>query len=217
MITIYGITSPYASRVRASLIQKGLPFQHVNVNLANKSEEFKQLTLIETIPVVQDEDGTVICDSLHAIDYFDRTWPHSYQMLGNDSKTRIRILTVIAAVDKITSFFGPLYVEKFNREEMLRAHHASHKAFRYNEQQKADLRSEILYRLGKIEPMLNGQKFFTGQFSAADAAVLTLLRQLTFFGEEISLRWKEWQQRLLMDAKIAAMFAPPEEKGVKEI
>ena len=150
MITIYGITSPYASRVRASLLQKGLPFQHVNVNMTVKSAEFKGLTPTETIPVVED-NGTILCDSLHAVIYLDEQYPHTYSMLGKDMPTRIKILSVIAAVDKIASFFGPLYVEKFNREELLRQNHFSHKAFRYDEQQKQDLRKDLAYRLGKIE------------------------------------------------------------------
>lgn len=216
MITIYGITSPYASRVRASLIQKGLPFQHVNVNMTVKSAEFKGLTPTETIPVVED-NGLVMCDSLHALIYLDEQYPQTYPMLGKDIPTKIKILSVMAAVDKIASFFSPLYVEKFNREEILRQNHSFHKAFRYDEEQKNDLRTDLAYRLGKIEKILDGQKFFSGQFSAADAAMLALLRQLDFFGEPLSEFWQEWRTPLLQDAKIAAMFAPAQEKGVREI
>ncbi len=217
MITIYGITSPYASRVRASLIQKGLPFQHVNVNLTVKSAEFKRLTPTETIPVVEDEDGTILCDSLHATLYFDQKYPATYPMMGRNQQEKIKILSVIAAVDKIASFFGPLYVEKFNREELLRQNHTSYKAFRYDEQQKQDLRGDIAYRLGKIEILLKGKQWFTGQFSSAEAAMLSLLRQLDFFNEPIPDFWQEWRKPLLQDVKIAAMFAPPEEKGIREI
>ncbi len=216
MITIYGITSPYASRVRAALLQKGLPFQHVNVNMTIKSAEFKGLTPTETIPVVED-NGVVMCDSLHALMYLDEKYPHTYPMLGPDLPTKIKILSVIAAVDKIASFFGPLYVEKGNREETLRKNHASHKAFRYDEQQKQDLRKDIAYRMGKIEKILGEKQFFSGQFSAADAAMLALLRQLDFFGETIPQFWQKWRKPLLEDQKIAAMFAPQDEKGVREI
>ena len=215
MITIYGITSPYASRVRAAVIQKGLPFQHVNVNMTVKSAEFKELTLTETIPVVED-NGLVMCDSLHALMYLDEQYPHTYPMLGKNMPTKIKILSVMAAVDKISSFFGPLYVEKWNREEILRKNHASHKAFRFDEQQKEDFRADVQYRLGKIEKMVEG-KYCTEQFSAADAAILALLKQLDFFGEPLSEFWQEWKKILLEDTKIAAMFAPAEEKGVREI
>lgn len=215
MITIYGITSPYASRVRAAVIFKGLPFQHVNVNMGLKSAEFKGLTLTETIPVVEDK-GIVMCDSLHALMYLDETYPHTYPMLGKDMPTKIKILSVIAAVDKISSFFGPLYVEKFNREQLLWQNHTSHKAFRYDAQQKEDFQADIQYRLGKIAKMFQG-KYCTAQFSAADAAILALLKQLDFFGENIPVFWQEWRKSLLEDPKIAAMFAPQEDKGVREI
>lgn len=216
MITIYGITSPYASRVRAALIHKGLPFQHVNVNMTIKSAEFKGLTPTETIPVVED-NGIVMCDSLHALMYLDEKYPHTYSMLGQDLPTKIKILSIMAAVDKVSSFFGPLYVEKGNREETLRQNHTSHKAFRYDDQQKIDWRKDTTYRLGKIEKIFDGKQFLTGQFSAADAAMLALLRQLDFFGEAIPLFWQEWRKPLLQDAKIASMFAPQDEKGVREI
>ena len=215
MITIYGITSPYASRVRAAVIHKGLPFQHVNVNMTVKSAEFKELSLTETIPVVED-NGLVMCDSLHALIYLDEQYPHTYPMLGNNMPTKIKILSVIAAVDKIASFFGPLYVEKFNREEVLRQNHASHKAFRYDEEQKKDFREDVNNRLCKIAELVQ-EKYFTTQFSAADAAMLTLFKQLDFFGETIPMVWQEWRKELLQDTKIASMFAPAEEKGVREI
>lgn len=215
MIMVYGITSPYASRVRASLLQKGLPFQHVNVNMTLKSAEFKQLTPTETIPVVED-NGLVMCDSLHALLYLDEKYPHTYAMMGKNLQEKIHILTAIAAIDKMGSFFGPLYVEKFNREETLKQHHAAHKAFRYDPQQKEDLRKDVSYRLGKIKSLLH-EKYFTEQFSAADAALLSLLRQLDFFNEVIPGFWQEWRKPLLNDTKIAAMFAPADEKGIREI
>ena len=215
MITIYGITSPYASRVRAAVIQKGLPFQHVNVNMTVKSAEFKELTLTETIPVVED-NGLVMCDSLHALMYLDEQYPHTYPMLGKNMPTKIKILSVMAAVDKISSFFGPLYVEKWNREEILRQNHSFHKAFRYDKEQKEDFRADVQYRLSKIAALVEG-KYCTEQFSAADAAILALLKQLDFFGEPLSEFWQDWKKTLLEDTKIAAMFAPAEEKGVREI
>ena len=215
MITIYGIQSPYVARVRAVLLQKGLQFQHVSVNLGQKSEAFKKLTPIETIPVIEDDDGTVICDSLHAILYLDEKYP-VYKMLGNDWKTKLKILTVVEAVDKAYFYLSPLYIEKNDLRERLIQSGRSHRARVYSEQEKQDMRKEVQYRLQRLEA-LRGKKFFTSQFSAADAAMLSLLRQMHYFAEEIPAFWKKLYDDLLKDAKIAAMFPAQDEKGVREI
>ena len=215
MITVYGIRSPYVARVRASLLHKQLPFEHVNVNMRKKSDKFKKLTPIETIPVVVDTDGTVLCDSFQALDYLDAKYPQTYKMLGENLPERVKILTIIEAADKMMSFFGPLYIEKFQLAESQRESGRSHRALIYDEQQKKDLQKEITYRLGRIKDLRDGM-FFTRKFSAADAAILSLFSNMDTLGLEIG-EWKAWRERLLENQTIAKMFASPEEKGVRDI
>jgi len=64
MITVYGIHSPHVYRLRATLIFKGLKFQHVSVNLSKRSQEFIDLSPVGKIPVLKDEDGTVVMSSM---------------------------------------------------------------------------------------------------------------------------------------------------------
>ncbi|MBI2146808.1 glutathione S-transferase [Candidatus Woesearchaeota archaeon] len=215
MITIYGIGSPYAARVRAALIWKDLPFEHVNVDLGKKSAEFLRLTPIETVPVVQDGD-IVLCDSLHALDYFDRHYPATYQMLGGNERERARVLTVMEACNKIASYFGPLYMENASIAERMQRSGKSFRVFQYSPEQKKDLQAEISYRLNRIKEFYGSQQFCIGRFSAADAAVLALLRSTVSFGMDIGA-WKEWQNMLLQQEKIASMFPSENEKGVRSI
>ena len=218
MITLYGIKSPYTIRVRAALIFKNLSFQHVSVNIDHKSETFKKLTLTETIPILHDDDGTIVGDSLHIIDYLDQKYPLTYPMLGRNLQERVTILSVIAAVDKIITFFHPLHTEREGRASLMREHGLSHRALVYDVQQKVDCAKEVVYRLGKLQAVYSNKKFLTGQFSSADAAVLILVKNIWWKipGEDISF-WNTWMNDLLLDAKIAAMFPAEDERGVGEI
>lgn len=216
MITIYGINGPHVGRLREALIQKGLKFQHVSVNLAKRSQEFRDLTLTETMPVMDDE-GTIVMDSIYALDYLDRKYPKTYPMLGKDDKERTHILNIVAAVDKISDFMGPLYVEKFNMSEGMTKGGSSHRAMTYNDQQKKDLQKDIDYRLGKIKAVLGKKHYFTSQFSTADAALLGLLGTIGWLGMKIDPQLKSWSETLMKDPKIAQMNAPQTEKGIKEI
>lgn len=217
MITLYGMQSQHVARVRASLIQKGLDFQHIGVNLGQKSEEFRNLTPVDKIPVLEDNDGTIIWDSTHILEYLDAKYPETYRMMGRNAKEKARILNVIAIVQRITEVLSPLYIERFNRTaDMYGARGESHRFRLYKEEEKADMRKDVAYRLERLEKILDGQKFFTGQFSGADAALLSELGTLEFLGLDIGL-WKRWKENLMEDGSIAKMFISQEEKPVKEI
>lgn len=216
MITVYGIQSPHVARVRAALIQKGLKFQHVSVNLGNKSDEFKKLTPADQIPVLEDGDGTVVWDSMYIIDYLDAKYPKTYRMIPKEAKPRAKVLNVLALVNRIAQYLSPFYVEKFNLEEKMRQRGDSHRAYVYLPRQKEDLKKDIAYRLERLKEMLENKKFFAGKFSAADAVVLACLANLENLDIEIG-SWKSWKDSLMKDKKIALMFAPQDEKGVREI
>lgn len=214
MITIYGIQSPYVARVRAALIFKNLPFQHINVNLRQKSAAFKALTLTETIPVMQDKD-LVLCDSLHALLYLDERYPQ-YLMLGGTWPEKSKILAIIAAVDKISSYFPPLYLHKYYSQEQLRETHATFKGLQYDEEQKEDLHRSTTYRLNRIKDVMQ-KPFCLAQFSAADAALLALLRSMNSHQLPIDSFWQDWMNNLLQNPAIAQIFPAAEEKGVGEL
>ena len=216
MITIYGMQSPSVAKVRAALLQKGLEFQHVSVNIGNKSEEFKKLTPVDKIPVLEDDDGTVVWDSTHIIGYLDAKYPETYRMMGKDAKTRAKILNIISLVNRIEEVLPPFFYEKFDMVDAGIKKGESHRARIYNDQQKADALKDISYRLKRLEEIRSDQKFFTGEFSTADAAVLSTLGTLQFIGLDIG-SWKEWQADLMKDENIAKMFPSKEEKAIKEI
>ncbi|MBI2572664.1 glutathione S-transferase family protein [Candidatus Woesearchaeota archaeon] len=213
MITIYGIQSPAVARLRSALQHKSLPFEHVSVNLRQRSEEFKNLTPAETIPVMQDGD-TVIGDSLAAIAYLDDKYPQTYKMLGKTPKDKGRILTAIWAIERISSPLAPLYLEKM--ADGLRAAGVSHRAIIYDQQQKEDVKKDTLYRLERLWKFKGEQQYFISHFSAADASMLALLKTVQNYSYPLG-HWQEWYNTLMKEHKIAQMFAPDTEKGVREI
>src|SRR3989338_545179 len=149
MITVYGLQSPYVYRVRACLLQKNLPFQHFSVNMANRSERFKQLSPVGTIPVLEDDDGTAICDSFHIALYLDEKYPHTYKMFGSNLRTKAKILNILGLIDRIHQINGPLSYEKWGLIERFRQSGMSHRATLLDETQKADAKKDIAARLDK--------------------------------------------------------------------
>ncbi|GEM_PF-4659842 len=213
MITIYGIRGHHVARLRAALVQKGLDFEHVSVNLAKRSAEFQKLSPAETIPVLQDGQ-IIITESIDAMHYLDEQYPN-LKMLGSNWQDKSKILNIIWAVDKISSYLGPFYVEKYNLAEVMKQAGTTHRAITYTTEQKAHLQKEVSYRLAKLAT-LKTSKFFTNTFSSADASMLGLLQSLQWAGLNIG-EWTTWKEELMRDQKIAKMFAPENEKGVREI
>lgn len=61
--------SPYARKVELQLWRRGLPCDRVLVDLANRSPEFVAISPLGKVPVLQDEDGTVVFDSTVICEY----------------------------------------------------------------------------------------------------------------------------------------------------
>ncbi|WP_428265114.1 glutathione S-transferase family protein [Haliangium sp.] len=75
MIKIHGASvSPFVRKVRVVLAEKGMAHDLVPVNPLVPSEEFKRITPLGKIPVLQDGDVTVL-DSAAIVAYLERSQP----------------------------------------------------------------------------------------------------------------------------------------------
>lgn len=75
MIKIHGVNlSAFVRKVRVALIEKGLSYEVVPVNLASPSPEFRALSPLGKIPVFQDETVT-LPDSSVILAYLERRHP----------------------------------------------------------------------------------------------------------------------------------------------
>lgn len=215
-ITIYGIQSPHVARVRAALFIKGLPFQHVSVNLRNRSPEFIKLAPHGKIPVLQDTDGTVVGDSFFIIKYLDEKYPNTPRVVPNTPEGTVMLGKTNDIITTLMNRIEPLYVEKFNMAEGLVKNGMSQRAIVYSKQQKEDLKKEVKQKLETLDKIRNGKKYFTGSLSYVDIALLSLLSTLQWF--EISIDpLTGWMNDRMKEKPLQQMFAPQTEKGIKEI
>jgi glutathione S-transferase len=71
---------PYVQRAAISLFEKGVPFEHVYIDLANKPDWFLEISPLGKVPVLkaEHEDGSesVIFESAVILEYLDETLPN---------------------------------------------------------------------------------------------------------------------------------------------
>lgn len=67
--------SPYARKAAIALFEKGLAYETVVVDLADRSPAFVALGPIGKVPVLVDEDGTVVADSTVVVEYLEDRYP----------------------------------------------------------------------------------------------------------------------------------------------
>ncbi len=153
----YTARSPFARKVRIVLREKNLPFQLVEVDLANRSPEFVQISPLGKVPVLVDEDGTTLFDSTVMLEYLDDRYP-AIPMLGADWRERLQNRSIdeladTVAENAVTVFFARTRGDAHTEDRALAV---AHKAL-----------SELDRRAR--------ENAWPVSFSAADAAVIAAL------------------------------------------
>ena len=73
MMTLYsGTTDPYSHRCRIVLYEKGMDFQVIDVDLANKPDWFLAMSPTGRVPLLE-VDGSVLFESAAIVEYLDET------------------------------------------------------------------------------------------------------------------------------------------------
>lgn len=102
--------SPYARKVWLTLLHKRLPVELVVVDLAARSAEFTTLSPLGKVPVLVDDDGTVVCDSTVICEYLEDRYPGvPLRPEGWEGRLALRELEELAdslADQAIAIFFG---------------------------------------------------------------------------------------------------------------
>ncbi len=98
MLTLFSYNvSPYAAKVRAVLVYKGLPFEERVVHPLRRGELMRRSRQV-AIPVV-DDGGTVVADSTRIVAYLDERYP-SRPVIPRDPALRARALLVEEGFDE---------------------------------------------------------------------------------------------------------------------
>src|SRR5450830_680486 len=142
MMTLYsGTTDPYSHRCRIVLFEKGMDFQVIDVDLANKPEDLAIINPHNAVPVLVERD--LVLQQANIInEYIDERFPHP-QLMPADPVMRARARL----------FLFQFEVELFSQIEVLE--HG-------NQKQQDRARQHVADRLTQMVPVFAKQKHMLG-------------------------------------------------------
>ena len=173
MIKLYTFPPSTNSRkVRIALLEKGLEFERINVDLSKreqKNPEYLKIHPFGQIPALDDE-GFVIYDSTIINEYLEDEYPYP-PLMPNDSEGRARARLL---EDLRDSQFNPYFVHIIQE---MRKPEGERDAQRID-----NAKAEIIKCFERIEQELQGKEYLAGPFSLADAAFMSNIELLDRFG-----------------------------------
>ena len=164
MMTLYsGTVDPYSHRCRIVLFEKGMDFQVIDVDLANKPEDLAVINPYNQVPVLVERD-LVLSEANIINEYIDERFPHP-QLMPPEPVMRAR---------------ARLYLHEF--EKGLFSHIADIESG--DEQRMEAARKAIADNLTVyLVPILTKQAYLLGDdYSMLDVAVTPLLWRLNHYG-----------------------------------
>ena len=172
MIKLYTFPPSTNSRkVRIALLEKGLEFERVNVDLTKreqKNPEYLKINPFGQIPALDDE-GFIIYDSTVINEYLEDEYPYP-PLMPKDSEGRVRARLL---EDLRDSHFNPYFVHII---------HEMRKPEGERDAQRIDsARAEITKCFDRIEKELQGKEYLTGPFTLADVAFMSNIELLDRF------------------------------------
>ena len=173
MIKLYTFPPSTNSRkVRIALLEKGLEFVRVNVDLSKgeqKSPEYLKIHPFGQIPALDDE-GFIIYDSTVINEYLEDEYPYP-SLMPSDSEGRARARLM---EDLRDTHFNPYFVHIIHE---MRKPESERDSQRIN-----NAKAEIIKCFDRIEAELEGKEYLAGPFSLADVAFMSNLELLDRFG-----------------------------------
>ncbi len=191
MIKLYHFPlSTNSRKVRIVLIEKGLEFERINIDLTKKEQknpDYLKIHPFGQVPALDDE-GFIIYDSTIINEYLEDEYPYP-ALLPADSEGRAlaRLME-----DFRDNKFNPHFVEIIHE-------------VRYKPEGERDLKliehakAEIINCFDRIERQLEGREYLAGTFSLADIAYMPNLDLLERFKIPVDSKHKNmlaWMERL---------------------
>ncbi len=173
MIKLYTFPPSTNSRkVRIALIEKGLEFERINIDLSKreqKSPDYLKIHPFGQIPALDDE-GFIVYDSTIINEYLEDEYPYP-SLMPKDSEGRARARMM---EDFRDTHFNPYFVHLML--EMRKAE-GERDGARIN-----NAKMEIAKAFDRTERELNGHDYLAGSFSLADIAFMSNIDLLDRFG-----------------------------------
>ena len=198
MIKLYTFPPSTNSRkVRIALIEKGLEFERINIDLSKKEQKNPQYLKIHPfgqVPALDDE-GFIIYDSTIINEYLEDEYPYP-PLLPKDSEGRARARLM---EDFRDTHFNPYFVEIIHEVRKPEGQ----KDLKLIEHAKA----EITKCFERIEKELEGKEYLAGTFGLADIAYMSNIDLLERFQIPVESKYKKmlaWIERLKTRPSYAA-------------
>jgi glutathione S-transferase len=198
MIKLYHFPlSTNSRKVRIALIEKGLEFERVLVDLSKKEQknpEYLKIHPLGQVPAL-DDDGFIVYDSTIINEYLEDEYPYP-ALLPGDSEGRARARMM---EDFRDSVFNPYFVQIIQE---------SRKPENEKDQNRIEQAKTAIARcFDRIERELEGQEYLARAFSLADIAFMANFDQLSRFQVAVDPRYSRtiaWIERLKNRPSFAA-------------
>ena len=163
MMKLYsGSVDPFSHRCRIVLFEKGMDFEVIDVDLANKTEDLAVLNPYGSVPVLVERD-LVLSEANIINEYIDERFPHP-QLMPADPVMRAR---------------ARLFLYSFEQDlfSYVKALESSDEAV------AAKARKTVRDNLTQLVPIFSRQAYLLGdEYSMLDVAVTPLLWRLEHYG-----------------------------------
>lgn len=199
MIKLYDFPlSTNARKVRIALIEKGLDFERIQIDLGKKEQknpDYLKIHPFGQVPALDDE-GFILYDSTIINEYLEDEYPEP-PLLPKDSEGRA---TARLLEDLRDNYFNPPFVEIFRET---RSKPEGQRDLKLIERAKA----EIAKCFDRLEKELEGKQYLAGSFSLADIAYMPNFAALEHFKIPVDPKHKNvvaWIARLKARPSYAA-------------
>ena len=199
MIKLYDFPlSTNARKVRIALIEKGLDFERIQIDLGKKEQknpDYLKIHPFGQVPALDDE-GFIVYDSTIINEYLEDEYPEP-PLFPKDSEGRA---TARLLEDLRDNYFNPPFVEIFRET---RSKPEGQQDGKLIERAKA----EIAKCFDRLEKELEGKQYLAGSFSLADIAYMPNFAALERFNIPVDPKHKNvlaWIARLKARPSYAA-------------
>jgi glutathione S-transferase len=171
---------PYAARARIVLVEKGIAYEAVEIDLDDRPAWMYEKNTTGRVPVYEEDEGLVLPESEVIMEYLEERYPEP----------------PLWPADPAERALGRLWLQRFDD----RLGDAYYSARRGNGREQLDA------RLADLEHALEAQPYLSGrEFGLADIGYLPwILRGLERFGLELGPATADWLERCSERPGIAA-------------
>jgi glutathione S-transferase len=171
---------PYAARARIVLVEKGIAYEAVEIDLGDRPPWMYEKNATGRVPVYEEDEGLVLPESEVIMEYLEERYPEP----------------ALWPSDPAERALGRLWLQRFD-DRLGNAYYAA---------RRGDGREQLDAQLADLESALEARPYLSGgEFGLADIGYLPwILRGLERFGLELGPATADWLDRCSERPGVAA-------------